>query len=90
MQPRVLITERSSLSLFQTVSQPTKPADSHTAPLSTATFRQNAEVRTHTHTHTRLDNIYDSGDYTRYKTHKKGLLVCKEHCNRPHYKTTGN
>ncbi len=44
----------------------------------------------HTHTHTCLDNIYDSGDYTRYKTHKKGLLVCKEHCNRPHYKTTGN
>ncbi len=74
MQPRVLITERSSLSLSLSLSD-CEPADQNqpTPTLLRCQLQPSDKMQkcTHTHEDRCLDNIYDSGDYTRYKTHKK-------------------
>lgn len=61
-----------SLSPFQTVSQPTKTSRlPHCSAVNCNLQTKCRSAHTHTHKDRCLDNIYDSGDYTRYKTHKK-------------------
>lgn len=72
-----------------------EPADQNqpTPTLLRCQLQPSDKMQKCTHTHTRTAVwITSMTQVTIHSTKSphKGLIVCKEHCNRPHYKATGN